>query len=119
MSVREQLKEITDQRGKDAENKVMKSFNDSDEIPEWLLGIHKGSHEEDKKGVDLWVETDVGKIKLQVKSSVRGAEEHVERNKKGDIAVVVVKEGDSLEKVFGEMVFSIKPLREKYLKKRL
>jgi hypothetical protein len=115
----------TNQRGFNAENVVIKSF--SDEIyskncpvrPEWFYKIEKASYELDSKGIDLIVFTDVGKIFLQVKSSLKGKEEFLRKKKNRImIGIVIIKYYESFETIRYIIIKELEKMRNLILEKR-
>jgi hypothetical protein len=74
--------QIRNDLGKRAEIRVTELIEDlRTELP-WIVFVSTASKKEDYKGIDLIVETDCGKIFLQIKSSKIGVEKFTE-NKKG------------------------------------
>jgi hypothetical protein len=59
--------------GREREETLVSTMNKSSEKPEWFQNSFRGSLEDDKKGIDVIVETDVGHLFLQVKSSKKEA----------------------------------------------
>ena len=94
--VRALFRIISFERGEDHEEKVLRVFAErTPDVPEWFRSIRKGTMKQDfNKGIDFVIETDVGKIFLQVKSSRHFAKEfrrgQAEGRYSGYIAVVVL-----------------------------
>lgn len=119
MSVHSQFGKIGNERGRINEEKVFDAFSEECEeppLPEWFRGYISATEEEDKRGIDGWVDTDVGKIKIQVKSSRNAAREFRKNNP--DTAVISVRDGEDLETIRRRLLSEIDPLRKLYLEKR-
>ena len=86
--------------------------------PAWMTGARAASRAEDHDGIDVVVESDVGKLFVQVKSSRTGKAAFTERRRRARVAVVVVKSGDTLEDVLRRVVGALAPLRKEYLAER-
>ena len=82
----------------------------------WILGVRQATREEDSKGIDLVVTTDVGELYLQSKSSKTAAVDFMQKRRKLLIATVVVR-GDK-ERVAGRALTAITDLRLVVLEKR-
>ena len=111
---------IGHERGLFAENIVEKIFNDrfqtGNNVPTWLIGYERATAEDDRRGIDGWFYTDVGKIPLQIKSSKTGKRRANEKNP--NIPTVIVRAGDSDNTIFAQCISAIGPERKKYLKER-
>lgn len=75
----------------------------SSDVPAWVRSARAATKAEDRKGIDVVVDTDVGMLYLQVKSSRKGAERFDPRGKM--IGVVVA--GDASEKQLRRRVLGI------------
>jgi len=82
----------------------------------WILGVRQATREEDSKGIDLVVTTDVGELYLQSKSSKTAAVDFMQKRRKLLIATVVVR-GDK-ERVAGRALTALTDLRLIVLEKR-
>jgi hypothetical protein len=122
MSINEIFGRIANQRGFKAEERVenvMRSNLENNNLPDWILGYEKACEQDDYRGVDGWIYTrDVGKLKLQIKSSQRGKNEFMKRHRWQDTAILVISRQDSSETILDKVISSIIPLRQKYLSKR-
>ena len=120
MEIKRIIGRVGDERGKKAENLLDYSLNTSiaNKIaPSWLIGYSPGSEDDDGKKIDGWVETsDVGRIGLQIKSSYNVAKQF--RKEFPRIPVVVIRLGDSEEKILNTVLKQIGAVRKKYLRKR-
>lgn len=110
---------IGNERGRSTENLIFQAVNrciESGNIPAWLIGYEKATPKDDSLGIDGWLHTDVGKIPLQVKSSIAGKQKFTER--KSHIPIVVIQVGQSDEQILAKCVSAIAPKRTEYLLKR-
>ncbi len=114
MALTQTFRKITQERGRLAEDKVLQCLQDLCLIPEWVKGIRPATKEEDRQGQDAFLQTDVGEIPIQIKSSVAGAERF--RQKYGDrIPVVIVASFDRLDEVLVKVIEAIEPERNRRL----
>jgi hypothetical protein len=86
--------------------------------PAWMTSARAGIRAEDHDGIDVVVESDVGKLFVQVKSSRTGKVAFAERRRRAHVAVVVVKSGDALEEILRRIVGALAPVRKQYLNER-
>lgn len=86
--------------------------------PSWMTSARAATRAEDHDGIDVVVESDVGNLYVQVKSSRTGKAAFVERRRRAHVAVVVVKSGDTLEEVLRRVVGALGPVRKQYLAER-
>lgn len=82
----------------------------------WILGVRQAAQEEDAKGIDLVVTTDVGELYLQSKSSKAAAVDFMQKRRKLLIAAVVVR--GNKERVAGRALTALTDLRLIVLEKR-
>jgi hypothetical protein len=108
------------ERGTITENKVMAVFErriKERDCPEWLIGCKQANEKEDRRGIDFWFKTkDVGNIRIQVKSSMKGVEEAKKHHPK--IPVVRLPPGSSENSLFRECLGVVEQERIKYLLER-
>lgn len=113
------LGSIGSQRGKNNERKVYEAtqrlINESC-CPVWLTGYTSASEEDERRGIDGWFTTDVGKIPIQVKSSLSG-KRHSEQ-KRPKIPIVVLHVEDTDEVVLQKCLKAIERKRNEYLRLR-
>lgn len=83
--------------------------------PEWMTGVEAADEKSDRKGVDVWVHTDVGKIPLQVKSSQSGFDKASKKHPK--IPIIVVDPGEP-EVALSTSIALVEQKRIVYLQKR-
>lgn len=86
--------------------------------PAWIASVRKATQEEDHAGIDVVVESDVGKLFVQVKSSRRGKQEFEERRRTVRVVVVVVKANDTEEGLLRKVVGELAKVRAEYVKQR-
>lgn len=81
-------------RGEQAEARVVSLLQQADLVPPWILGARRAAPAEDRRGVDVLVQTDVGILRVQVKCSHRKAKDFARRLRRrrraGTIGIVVV-----------------------------
>jgi hypothetical protein len=78
--------------------------------PTWMHRARRASRIEDRSGIDIVVESDVGPLCVQVKSSVLGKEHFRPRAFLG-IAVVVAGRGEPPEALLVKVVSELEKLR--------
>jgi hypothetical protein len=86
--------------------------------PEWMRAARRATKQEDHDGIDVVVESDVGKLFIQVKSSRRGKVAFEQRARRARIAVVVVARDDGPEKLLRKVVGQLAAIRAEYLRER-
>jgi hypothetical protein len=86
--------------------------------PTWMLSVRKGTKSEDHAGIDVVVDSDVGKLFVQVKSSRGGKVAFLGRRRSARIAIVVVHVTDSPEALLRKVVGEVGKIRAEYLKER-
>jgi hypothetical protein len=89
------------QKGIHAERRLL-SILESHPYPPWMYGVRPATKEEDERGIDIVVTTDVGPIYIQVKSSWNGMSSFFRKRRKAMIAVIVVNDRISDAKIFSE-----------------
>jgi len=111
--------EVSQTRGFVAERKVIEFFLNEENrclFPDWLKGIDCSTYRDDTKGIDCWFLTDVGKIPLQIKSSLRGKNNALEKHP--HIPVVIIHADDSEQTILEKCLEAILISRDFYLAKR-
>jgi hypothetical protein len=111
------LGKIGNERGRANENHVLEACLLPGR-PAWITSARAATRTEDHDGIDVVVESDVGKLFVQVKSSRRGKAAFVERRRRSHVVVVVVKNGDTLDEILRRVVGALAPVRKQYLKQR-
>jgi hypothetical protein len=123
LNINKALGKAANQIGFNAENLVEKSFSNEilpgNLLPYWFYKIFKATKEQDSKGIDFIVLTDIGKIFLQIKSSLRGKQKFL-TNKTGRsiIGVVIVKYFQSFETIRVNIIREVEKIRRYLLDKR-
>lgn len=96
------LNDISLERGRRNEERFFEAMNDplAKDLPPWILRARRPTSTQDKfEGIDAIIETsDVGKLFVQIKSSMTGANNfkngrHFKRN--SSIVVVVIRDDDT------------------------
>jgi hypothetical protein len=88
---------------------------ESSKLPSWIKWVSYATHKEDKRGVDLVVGTDVGKISVQIKGTRQAAIEFKERHRNSNIQVVIVKLDRSIEEIRQDLLSAIENERKRIL----
>jgi len=114
---REEERAIARARGRRNEERALAACR-SAARPEWMKSARLAAHREDHAGIDLVLETDVGQLFLQVKSSMTGKVKFESVRRKHRIAVVVVRDGDSDARVLEKVSATAGALRAEYRDER-
>jgi len=85
--------------------------------PPWMTKVRRATRIEDNSGIDVVVESDVGTLLIQVKSSNLGKKHFRPRAFLG-IALVVVRPGDTPEALLKKVVGELEPVRALRLEAR-
>lgn len=88
---RKALGEAARAKGVERERRALVSL-DLGERPAWLRSVRKATEDEDRRGVDLLGESDVGQLKVQVKGCAAAARNFKLDPRSRDIEVVIVDE---------------------------
>jgi hypothetical protein len=116
--------EAVNRRGQASEilvKEVIETAIAAGEVPGWIKGYRVvDAAEQARSHCDGWIETDVGPIALEIKSSLKGVQEgRKDVGKKAeDIAYVLVKPGSSQDDVLKACISAVAPLRARYLAQR-
>ena len=86
--------------------------------PAWMRSARAATRVEDHRGIDVVIESDVGNLFVQVKSSRLGKAKFERRRRAARSVVVVVDAGDSLEAVLGRVVGEVAKVRGEYVAQR-
>ena len=98
MTVEQILGRIANDRGRRAEQRAHDAMHaHRDDWPPWLGDVRPATDAEDRRGIDLVAQTDVGKLYLQVKCGSYGTKRHRQRYPR--IPVLAVK-GDKGRRLF-------------------
>ena len=92
MGVMREIGRLGSERGRKNEERMYDSIvRVRGSVPlKWITSIRRATRTEDREGVDLIVESDVGPLYLQVKSSAAGQARFERRRRKKLIACIVV-----------------------------
>ena len=80
-------------------------------FPSWFRAIRPPTHREDQRGIDAVVDTDVGQLHLQIKSSIIYAARFKGRPGHDRIAVVIVHTADSSSCTRRKVLQALRDLR--------
>ncbi len=86
--------------------------------PPWMRTARQATPAEDHDGIDVVIESDVGKLYVQVKSSRRGKAAFEKRRRRVRAVVVVVAGGDTPDKLLRKVVGQLAALRAQFLSER-
>ena len=109
--------------GLNNEKRVLAAF--TTEAPEWIrkipwiCGARHASEMEDNAGIDIVFSTDVGEIKLQVKSSENARAEFVRRQMRGEVGADIITVSVSPSHDATALCHIILPLLSAERKKRI
>lgn len=105
-NIAQQIKAAAEERGALTEKRfftVIRSYLDGGNrswiLPQWFYGVEKAAPRHDRKGVDAFVLTDVGKIPVQIKSSMAGAKQFSNKQCHEGIVVIVINKNITDEKI--------------------
>jgi hypothetical protein len=82
-------------KGKNAEERSLLAITSHYRDPElfWVVRARRATKLEDRKGIDIVVQTsDIGRLFIQIKSSRRGADKFLREHSGSKAAVVIVRE---------------------------
>ena len=117
-SLRNAFKKIAREKGISSENLTAIALKNLFESVDWINDFRRANWFEDrKKGIDFIIETDVGKIFLQVKSSKTGKENSLKKHPK--IPVIIINKNFELEETKKVIMDTLSEQRKLYLEKRL
>lgn len=115
------LGRLANERGRKAErrfNKVVQAARLSGNLPVWWKEERDGTKEEDKRGIDKMVKTDVGLIFIQIKSSLRRKQEFIKNRRATFIAVVVIQATETDRTVLTNILGEVEKIRNLILERR-
>lgn len=110
-------------RGRESEALAVDAFVDQDfHPPTWFHGIEPSTHEQDQRGIDAVVHTDVGDIYVQIKSSLAGEEKFRARQEESPrlahIVLAIVRVGESSMETRATILRAVEERRADYLARR-
>jgi hypothetical protein len=94
-------------RGRDAEGRVLAALLEWP--PAWVLSARLATWDEDRRGIDIVVVSDVGELFLQVKAS-NGGEAHARIRE--DVRSVVARPTDTADQLRRRVIGHLSGLRE-------
>jgi len=116
MSISREFGQIGNERGQKAEqvmNAIITNAIKQNACPNWIKKYSAASPEEDGKGIDAWVTTDIGKIPLQIKSSTRGVQSARDKYPKIPVTRVII--GENKDKTLSRCINVIGKKRRELL----
>lgn len=84
-----------------------------------MYAIRRATREEDHRGIDAVVSSDVGNLYIQIKSSRAGRARFESRRRRSPVGVVIVRSGESPEGIREKVVATALHLRKRFLEERL
>jgi hypothetical protein len=102
------------ERGLTSEKRVLEACK-LEKRPPWMLRARRATRIEDHSGIDVVVETEVGSLAIQVKSS-EGGKAHFRPRPLLNVGIVVVREDDSPNVLLNSVVSQLRPIRASHLK---
>ena len=85
-------------------------------LPPWAGAARRATDQEDRGGVDIVVDSDVGSLYVQVKSSAGAAKRFLKRRRRVAVVVVTGTMPESL--IRGRLLAALTDLRSEYLSSR-
>jgi hypothetical protein len=82
---------LANQKGKLAEERVFLAIEKLSTEFSWIQSTRLATRKEDARGIDVVVETPIGPLYVQVKSSPRGVRHYKSKRRKARVIVVIVK----------------------------
>lgn len=121
ISRREEPLELSLERGRVSEQRFKDVIISSIErkiAPERIKGLRQSTSKEDKKGIDWWIDTDIGPIQVQVKSSKKGAQVGRKKSREENIERIVlsVNPKESNEELLAKVIIAVDEIRQERLK---
>jgi hypothetical protein len=105
------------ERGRDNEARVLAACT-LDARPAWMVRARKATAAEDRDGIDIVIESDVGKLFLQVKSSRLGKSHFEQKRRRATVSVIIASAADTPEAILGRVVAALRPVRAAHLSER-
>lgn len=105
------------------EERVLKAFVHANprhlKLPSWWRGIRRGTPEEDGRGIDHVVHTDIGDIFIQIKSSLHKKTDRFPQRNDRDVAIVYINLKDSDAEIRKRVLRVVARERSSLMRKRL
>lgn len=118
-NVQRAINKIKIKRGKQNEDRAVILINQLEEKPSWLRLAKKASQEQDQRGIDLIMVTDVGELYIQLKSSQLAAKLFLVDHPRFRGEVVVIHMTDDDASIAKKIVRATSRLREKFFQDRI
>jgi hypothetical protein len=118
-AIRKALYRLALYKGETAEKRSLLAITSNcHELP-WIDRARTATRSEDLRGTDIVIYTkDIGKLYVQIKSSMRGADKYRQKYPGRIIAIIIIREEYSDDVVWGEVRKAIVALRNNLLNKR-
>lgn len=110
------LNTIAHERGLRNEQRVLFACQNPNR-PSWMLSARIATKEEDHNGIDIVIQSDIGKLFVQVKSSEKGKEAFSERRRRARVAIIVVHHNDTENDLLNKVVLELTKLRNQFRRK--
>lgn len=94
-------------KGARAEVAVVEVLNTHEKRPDWLGDARGCTFEEDGRGIDVVVETDMGDIFIQVKSSYENAQKFRRKWPQRTVGIAVIRPNDSRDTIFNKAIDAV------------
>ena len=103
--------------GRNREDAVLSALamNHDGAIPDWIKGFERGTTVEDRRGIDIIVHTDIGKLYLQIKGTRKAVIEFLDAHPKGNIVPFIVERNQTPLVLRGKLIACLKKERERIL----
>lgn len=103
-------------KGARAEASVVQVLNNHERRPGWLLESRACTEEEDARGIDVVVNTDIGEIYIQVKSSKSNAQKFLRKYPQRNVGMAIIRPQDDRETVYNKAIDAVAKQRSEILK---
>lgn len=105
-------------KGMSREDAVFHAFDPLGAVPSWFYSIRRPTHEQDSRGIDVIIESDVGDLYVQVKSSKAAARNFNSHPRRLPIHAVWIHANSSEQQIRDKIVSAAQRVRAQILEKR-
>lgn len=109
----------SNQKGEVAEWRCRQAASELCDLHTWLQSARRASRQEDARGIDVVVESDIGLLYIQVKSSRFCARKFRQKRPNSKAIVVIITPDMDDAKVRNKVYDALCRLRQHFMKKRL
>lgn len=95
---------------------VVQVLSGHEKLPSWMGDVRACTEEEDERGIDVVVETDIGEIYLQVKSSYSNAQKFLRKWPQRNVGMVVIRPQDDRDTIFNKAMDAVAKQRSDVMK---